>query len=741
MTPTPADSTPLTRRQTWGLRLALVGYLLLALAYGVVNPLFEAPDENWHFFTAQAISETWTLPFVAEGDTYDEFLSQEAAQPPLYYVLSAALIAPLDTAEARDELWLNPYAVIGNASALTNLNNAIHTDVEAWPWEGWVLAAHLLRLFSTLLGFGTLICIWKAGRLIWPTRPRRAVLAVALVAFLPQFVFLHASVTNDTLVIFLASFALWQLVRAWQTGEMDLGRGLLLGITCGLAILSKNAGTLLLIYSVGVLVLLAVRDDINWRQAARWLAALVVPALLIGGWLWLRNWQLYGDPTATEPFIRIAGGDRNYTLWQVWAETPGLWVSLFAIFGWFNVRPPDWVFWFWNSVVAVSAVGAVWQLWRARRRVGRPDSLQSLLSQGWVLPLLLAGWVLAVYAGLLLFMLQTEAAQGRLLFPAILPLALATAFGLGYFRRFSWLAMVTSAVIATYCLFAIIQPAYEPPPIVALVPESAEADIQLGDGTVLAGAEMHSAEITPDQPIDLTLYWRRADEPTDAIAEQVISVFGRDNEEIGKLHSYHGRGLLPAPLWPDAGAVADRFGVRLLDEEATAVPVLARVTAGVAGHPSVQVGEVKIVPALWPEVSGPDLATVGDVAVITDVVVTPEQASEGDEITIHVQWRSLGKTGTDYTVLLHLGQPNEAPLAVGDRPPLNGDYPTRVWEANEVIEDAMTLTLPSGLGLGRYPIWIGLYDTETQMRVPVTVNGVAQPTNVYLAGWIEIQAP
>ena len=48
-------------RQRLLLGLILAGYLLVTLAYGVVNPLFEAPDEHWHFFTAD----------------YDAFLEQK----------------------------------------------------------------------------------------------------------------------------------------------------------------------------------------------------------------------------------------------------------------------------------------------------------------------------------------------------------------------------------------------------------------------------------------------------------------------------------------------------------------------------------------------------------------------------------------------------------------------------------------------------------------------------------------
>ena len=55
-------------------------------AYGVLNPLFEAPDEHWHFFTAESIAQTGRLPRVEAPP--DEWLGQEAAQPPLYYPVS-----------------------------------------------------------------------------------------------------------------------------------------------------------------------------------------------------------------------------------------------------------------------------------------------------------------------------------------------------------------------------------------------------------------------------------------------------------------------------------------------------------------------------------------------------------------------------------------------------------------------------------------------------------------------------
>ena len=295
----------------------LAVYLIITIAYGLINPLFEAPDEHWHFFTAEYIATRQALPFVA--DDYDSWLSQEAAQPPLYYLVGAILIRPFDTSTARDEVWLNPYFPlgIGRADAPANKNNVVHT--ESWS-DGYAQAAHLLRLFSTLLGAGTLACIYACGLLIVPAtdsrkgkadKPNRVpLLATAMVAVLPQFNFLHASITNDTLMVFLASLTLWQLLRlrtllsdGTPNSHLPVAslldwRLLQLGITVGLAILTKTTGTALFAFTLGALGLFWFRHWLNGalstRFLRRFLLYFLLPVLALAGWLWWRNWVLYG---------------------------------------------------------------------------------------------------------------------------------------------------------------------------------------------------------------------------------------------------------------------------------------------------------------------------------------------------------------------------------------------------------------------------------------------------------------
>ena len=760
MTVKQGSETTQTGKSNTAVWLILALYLLITVAYGLVNPLFEAPDEVWHYFTAQYIAENGRLPIIAA--TPDPWLSQEAAQPPLYYIISAALIAPIDTTHARQEVWPNPLAYPGDASLQANINQFIHSPREAQPWDGYVLAAHLLRLSSTLLGLGALLCIYGSSRLLWPDDTRKALLAMALVAFLPQFNFLHASVSNDPLIIFLASAAVYQLLWLWQN-KPATGRLLLLGITVGLAALSKNAGILLLIYAAIVLILREIKD---WRLALSnvegseirdyrppitahrspitanrlpltiyHLLLFLLPALLIAGWLWARNWQLYGDFTAANQFLRFDQGDGGFTALEVLGQTGGLLRSAVAVFGWFNVLPPAWIYAVWGGLVLLAIAGVIrdWRLEIGNLKQSLIFNLQSPI-------LLLTLWPLLVYAGLFRFMLLTPAAQGRLLFPAILPLALGLSYGLTRWRwqPLPWLASGLALLTTLYSLFFVIRPVYAQPPIVAALPENvAPLNLKMGNGLTLLGVNVETDTAVPRQTIPLTLYWTANPVPEEP-PELVLELFGRDLALLGQYHAYHGRGNYPANLWPPGQIVADRVNIRVTDTAVT--PALARLFARLnnTGAEAQEIAAVKIIPKSWPKGGEETLATLGDGIELTAVSLDQTTAQPGETITINPTWRVAAPPGQPLTTLVHLAEAGQPPLAAGDSPPLNGSYPTAVWEAGELIEDSYTLSIPDNLADGRYPIWIGMYNPDTLARLPLTINGRRQPNDVYLAGWVEI---
>ncbi|MCP4417702.1 MAG: hypothetical protein GY805_13850 [Chloroflexi bacterium] len=750
------------------LATTLLLYLLLTVAYSIFNPLFEAPDEHYHFFTSNDIVNNGRLPTIPK--VYDELLGPEPAQPPLYYLLSALIIAPFDTADAREQVQLNPFAWIGSADAVVNINRTLITEWELWPWQGYALAGHLVRGLSILFGLGTLLCVYGCARLLWPQDGRLALLATALVSFLPQFNFIHAAISNDSLITFLVSAGIWQLLRLWQTGATRR-RLLILGITIGLAALSKNAGLLLFFYSFGVLFLLALPQYDSTKgsgiQIRHWLwetaVFFILPVLLIAGWLWWRNQALYGDFTATNQFIAIAGGDRGYTLWQVLAESGGLWLSFFAVFGWFNLLAPTWVYAIWNGLVLLAVAGVVFtavvKLFQRQRnrdmhKIAHSftkkktfiEWVQHLLRQLWVPGWLLAIWFLAVYAGLVTFMRQTEAAQGRLLFPAIVPIVLGLVYGLSRFRStlIYWLAATAALTTTVASLFLLIMPTYAlPKTVAALPPEATPLQETFADGLELVGAQVETETAVPGDIVWYTLYWRLA-EPTTAMPAFKFEIFGRDLENpIGEIHTFHGRGLYPPTIWPTGQIIADRFPIRLQTD--LDAPVLARgfarlVTQDADETADVELGifagSIKISPAIWPVSTAPVLAQLGEDIALTAVTFPTNSVQKGGTLLIDVTWQAKGNPEQDFATLIHLALADQAPLAQGDAHPRSGSYPTRIWVDGEVIEDQYTLIIPSDLPNGCYPLWIGMYQPETFTRLPLTVDGQQQPNDVYQIGEI-----
>ena len=731
------------------LTLVLSIYLLLALGYGVVVPLFETPDEHMHYFTAEFIAREGRLPTTRDAG----LMAQEAAQPPLYYGLGSLIVRAVGSGDDQVNLWLNPKAdpadPLGESLATPpiNTNMFIHGPQEAWPWRGYALAAHLLRMMSAVLGLGTLLCIYAAGRTVWRDAPDRALLATALVAFLPQFAFIHGAVTNDTAITFFSAAAVWQLLRITNyelriTNEKqgDTAREgslearlsslvsgcaayVLLGITIGLAVLSKTAGLLLLVYCTGVTAarVWSRGGPRRWSRATAAGMAVALPALLLGGWWLVRNWTLYGDPTAANQFVLLAGGERPYTLYQVWLDMDRVWTSLFARFGWMNLRPPVWVWVVWNVIAILAATGAIWGIVVSIRHRKRPFSLARLLFHPAVI---LFGWFALVAAAWLQFMLRTPADQGRLFFPALIPLALGAAYGLSRWPR-PWVqiaALMLALGTSIYSLAVVIPTAYALPPIVTTLPtEATPLEIAFPEGIDLVGVSVDTPVARPGEWVWLTLYWRARPDIAGGAPLVYLELFGREFERIGLQTNYHGRGNFPATLWPGGAIVADRMAVRVNGD--AVAPVEAALKIKLAEDASgIDIGTVKIIPTEWPERVEP-VARLGDAIELAAADLSTTAAAPGDTVEIHLRWQVAEPPGPARIHLFaHLGDPTQPPLAQADGLVMGGDYPSRQWAAGEVFDETVSLVIPADLAPGEYPVNIGLYDYDSGTRLPLVAG-------------------
>jgi hypothetical protein len=72
-----------------------------------------------------------------------------------------------------------------------------------------------------------------------------------------------------------------------------------------------------------------------------------------------------------------------------------------------------------------------------------------------------------------------------------------------------------------------------------------------------------------------------------------------------------------------------------------------------------------------------------------------------------------------YTVFTHVLDEAEHIWGQMDTQPVNGTYPTTMWQPGEVVEDEYLIPFLSPPPDGAYSLAVGLYSLETMERLPV----------------------
>lgn len=693
----------------------LVGvYLFLGGVYLFTTPPFEKPDEQWHYAYVAHIATRGSLPPLVREAALNP-AQQIAGHPPLYYALAAGVVRLLGLDVSQPPPPNNPFwAYPAPGTVPDNKNIFLHSHANAYP------AVWLLRGLSLLFGVALPPLTFALAReLRLGLRP--ALLAAALIALHPQYLFIAGSVSNDALVASLAAAALWLLLRAlpdttsWRVWW-------LFGGAAGLAAAAKTNAIVLPALGAITAIWLAVERR-NLRIAWQGVGASLGGWLLIAGGWYARNLVQFGDPFGvavhTAPFPQGAG----LTLADVPQQIAVTSITFWAAFGWTNILLPDWAYSGWHILEVAALAGLLAagpSLWRER---------STRTSYG-----VIAVFLILMVAAYVWWVTRLHGTLGRLLFPALTPLMLLLIIGLR--RLWHGLPYVAVMYTGTMALLgpAAILPAYQLPASLAELPPAIRPlQLYVGDFAKLAGASLAPPTVRPGEEVTATLCWR-ARAQTAAPQTVFVQLVGEGMIVAGARNTYPGLGRYATTLWQPGVLFCDEIAVPV--NAAAPAPARYVVHAGMFDLPTgqrvpitaeegtplsvIELGAVKVAghgPAIPAEASPAEAEFLEPIR-LRAYELRPLRTGQTAALTLY--WEATGAPLADYTVFVHLLDANEVLVAQADAPPGSdahaGRYPTSWWAAGETIRDVHTLHLPADLPPGAYSVHVGLYRPETGER-------------------------
>ncbi len=716
-------------RHATRLAVLLLAFALLGLVYSATTPVFEAPDEVWHYNYIRYVAKGHGLPSLQDNE---HGAYQEAAQPPLYYLIAALVTAPINDDDLPDLMWHNPgFGYQSPGTSNDNKNMLVHTGRESWPWHDFTLALHLARLVA--LGFGTLTVwgAWGLARQVFPGRPALALVAAGVVAFTPQFVFLSGVASNDSAAAALATLALWSILALRR--QPDGRRAVLTGLLIGLAWLTKTS-TLLLLPLAWLVYFLDICRTLRNPAHLRHGLILTGVTLLVGGWWYVRNAVLYGDALGLSAHVNTPWGrPQSVSLFTLVPELPKVYRSFWAAFGWGHIELPAWCYVVIGLFILVSLTG--WLI--SIRRMG--------MNWGW---LLLLVWCGIILAALLRWMMQVEAPHGRLLFPAIGAWGVLLGAGWMAWRRLgrvmAWAGLSFLGMLALLSPWVIIRPALWPPPRLTEAQVRARADARhmvYGDMIELVGYRLSQATARPGDVVSVTLCWQSL-RPMSTDYSLFVHFLGKENLVVGGRETWPGLGRFPTRQWSPGQPFCDTLHVRV-EPWAPAPAVyavevgwydplsqrrleLAEISLPIVGHLVVR-GAPPPSPqhAVWYDLDG-RIALVGYDA--------PTRVSSGQPFDLILHWQAQSAPLDDYTVFVHVRNETGQLVAQHDSRPCNDTYPTSAWARGEIVADPHTFRLPAGL----YSFGIGMYHQPDLIRLPARGLDGPVPDNIIQLATIQV---
>jgi 4-amino-4-deoxy-L-arabinose transferase-like glycosyltransferase len=373
--------------------------VLVGLAWALVVPPWQSPDEVAHFAYVQSLAEDFDLPGIKghPGDSTDQADADNAvgASRGAFYPQSA----PPDWSRSDWDAYLAqvrtnpPPRTNGDGPNPASTNPPLYYlygDIAYLVDHGGTAFGRLyaIKIWGLLLLVGTTLAAWLLAGEVFGRRRLPQLACAAVAGLLPMETFISTSVNPDALMIALWTFALWLGARVINRCAAGRDAIALCAVTAAAVLTKATSYALIAPVLLAIVVGIWRRPETERRTSRRGLAAaglvLVVP---IVGWLGLATALGRSGVNTIAP----GPGARSFNLrefisyvWQYYlprlsfltpfrttAQLPAydVWVRQgTGTFGWLDVLLPHWMYQAAAIVLGVIAITTVLLLTRLRNR-------------------------------------------------------------------------------------------------------------------------------------------------------------------------------------------------------------------------------------------------------------------------------------------------------------------------------------------------------------------------------------
>jgi len=720
----------------WPLVVLLFVYLVVAVAYSVVGPIFEPPEEWNHFRYVQYLIQYRALPVLEVGQP------SESHQPPLYYTLSALLIALVDTSDFPAlKAQSNPFRGYHSWEVgRDNKNLLLHGPWDGWPYRNTSLAVHLIRWMSVLMGASTVVFTYAIGlRLLGRRSP--ALIAAAVLAFNPMFLFVSGSINNDNLAILLGTATLFVALILVAHGPSRRA-GIWLGVLMGLGGLTKVT-TAFLAPAVALALLACVvqhrkKQGTVGKTAMTGLTAAGI-ALLLAGPIYVRNTLIYGDPTAVR---------QDFAVWTTRTVSEGLavmkyelvytWTTAWGRFGYGDVPFHSAVYRALAIGTGLAVLGLALRVVRWLRGRPRPNTLL------WQLGVLVMATVMLWLATLAYALINPTAAVGRYTFPALAAMTTLIAMGLEGLAPWRWnlgltvIIVVTMVGLGLYGLM-ILHNAYAPPPALTVAQAAAiphQTDVTFGTFARLRGYALDRDTVQPGERFQLTLYWEALG-PADRNYALFAHVLNDQDIIVAQRDTHPGLGTYPTRAWQAGRLFADVIPIDV--PETACAPDQLHLSVGFYEHggnmraPAIAGGErlvnnaallgslaLSVRPGSFPNALDVDF---DHRIALRGYAFDRRVLRPGEALQLTFYWQALALMDENYAVFAHLLGEGTQVWGSGDGWPVDGRSPTATWVPGQIITDTRTIIVGATTPAGLYDLEMGWVDSNRNRLPTVAADG------------------